>query len=245
MNPLKQFGLLFLLIVFILSIFFSLYSITANDFEAPENGIIVLSITIILLGFFLRYLIRDELEIRKTHFTGNGGGKLILEFKYEQQYWADFARILYKEERNKYFKGFSIVTFFVVLFLIFMYKDLQMFTIFSVMILLVWLPVLIYKLDKFKNNKKVYLNEINPNIRLTTKGVLINSKIFHSFTYLNTEMYEVRLEEYGTKQCISITTFHRSPNRGGSFKTSYIPIPSNVHKNKVDYYYKKAKKELL
>jgi hypothetical protein len=243
LNPIKQFGILFLFVTLVAGILFPIIVFATNDFQISTGGILWFVTSLILLGFLVRYIILDELKNRQHNLDCIKQGKPIFEFHYKQEDWINFAKHLYRSERNRYFKIFSIVTFCLILFLVLLAQDdnLSAFTVFSFIIGLIWSPILISNILRFRNRKKKYLDETKPNIRVTRNGIVINSKIHHSFSYINSTLYDVKIENYESKKCFSITTFHPSPTNpgGGSFKTSYIPIPNN-EKN-TDLYLKELK----
>lgn len=235
MNPVKQFGLIFLFVSTALGMFFPIMIFATDDFQIPIIGIICFIVSFILLSFITRYIIKDELKTRKVNLDLSKKARLIFEFHYKQKEWVVFAKELHREERNRYFKTFIIVTCCLITFLVLLAQDddLSVFTVFSVLIGLVWTPVFISNLLRFRNRKRIYLKETKPSIRVTNRGVIINSKIHHSFSYISSKLYDVKIENYKSKNCFFITTYHPSPGRGGVFKTSYIPIPNNERKTAI------------
>lgn len=182
-----------------------------------------------LLGLLIGYIIKDELNNRQEDLEYSTRGKLIFEFNYKKEYWVEFAKLLHRFEIHRYFKPFSIVTFCLIIFLILLMQDddLSVFITFSFTIGMIWLPIFITNVLRFRNRKKYYLDNAKPNIKVTSNGVIINSKIHHSFTYINSKLYDVKIENFNKKKCFIITTHHSNHRRGAHFKTSYVPIPND------------------
>ncbi len=203
-----------------------------------HNNILFLGISILIFLLCIVLIIKEENKHKTLKKESIRNATYVLvDWIYSKEEWESFAKKSLKSQMLKYYSKFFTICFCIILFLfiIHLYKcDKGIINALLFFFLSFSLPILIASLLKFKQYKTIYYKTLNPSVRITKDGFLINNEIAHPFNS-QSRIKEASIEYFRSIRCLMLEIMH--PVKGGAqFKKHYFPIPQqdNLTEKEID-----------
>ncbi len=224
MNSTKQVLLLFAFIItgtgFLLAIIISIVEKTPVFKSIP-----IILLAGLPLALTIYAAIKFESKLKKEHLSASKAGRTIVEWKYTQEEWMDFASKYINHKQKSYYAWYFGSLGVIILFLFGIHEERSVFYSFLTILGLLMLSIIIAISKRLKKLKKVYILTTNPVVKINVNSIIINSEEAISFN-LHGRIKFIELEEYLQHNCLCIGIEHKN-GRGLNYKFHYIPIPSN------------------
>ena len=198
------------------------------------TGVIISLLASVGLILLMDKTVQDRKRVKRELIRNDKTS--IIKWVYSKEQWLPFSKAIVKYKVQKIYKAYILAFLGFLLCLYLFYTNCRELTgFFTFLFLLITIPVCVSNIVRFKRVKDIYFDTLNPNVKITTNGFLINNELSQSFDNIS-KLNKVEVEYFGTIKCVVFEIKVLTGRGGAKYSRHYILYPqcNMVEENEIE-----------